>query len=147
MPAALLAVPFLIVLRLILNILDGALARTTNRMHPRGEWLNEVCDRLADLAFIVPVAFLPGANQVSVLLGGLGAVLASYAGLAVRASGGRRVYRGVLSKPGRMVLVAVFAVAAFVLGPDAWWLFGPLLLLGTALTFVERTAVAIRELD
>jgi hypothetical protein len=46
-----------------------------------------------------------------------------------------------------MVLLALFAVAAFALGSDAWWLFGPLLLVGTALTLVERIAVAIRELD
>jgi CDP-diacylglycerol---glycerol-3-phosphate 3-phosphatidyltransferase len=145
-PLALLAVPVLVVTRLVLNILDGALARTTGRSHPRGEWFNEVGDRLADLAFIVPVGFVPGAHQPTVLLGAIGAVFASYAGLAVRAAGGQRIYRGILSKPGRMVLLAVFAVAAFGLGPQAWWWFGPLLLLGTAVTFLERARVAIRGL-
>ena len=145
-PLALIAVPALVAVRLILNILDGALARSTGRSHPRGEWYNEVGDRLADLAFIVPAAFVPGANEPAVLLGSVVAVLASYAGLAVRAAGSRRVYRGILSKPGRMVLLAVFSVAAFALGQDAWWWFGPLLLLGTALTFVERVVVALREL-
>ena len=33
-------------------------------MHPRGEFYNEVGDRLADLAFIVPVAFVPDADAV-----------------------------------------------------------------------------------
>ena len=146
-PAALLALPVLVVVRLLLNLLDGALARATGRSHPRGEFYNELGDRFADLAFIVPVAFLPGAHLPTVLLGALGAVLASFAGLSVRAAGGRRSYRGVLSKPGRMVLLAVFAVAAFVLGPETWWAFGPLLLAGTALTLVERIAVAVRELD
>jgi CDP-diacylglycerol--glycerol-3-phosphate 3-phosphatidyltransferase len=140
-------VPVLVVLRLLLNLLDGALARATGRSHPRGEFYNELGDRLADLALIVPVAFLPGAQMPTVLLGAVGAVLASYVGLTVRAAGGRRTYRGILSKPGRMVLLAVFAVAALVLGPDAWWPFGPLLLVGTALTLLERIAVAIRELD
>jgi CDP-diacylglycerol--glycerol-3-phosphate 3-phosphatidyltransferase len=146
-PAALLAVPVLVVVRLLLNLVDGALARATGRSHPRGEFYNELGDRLADLALIVPVAFLPGAHMPTVLLGSVGAVLASYAGLTVRAAGGRRTYRGILSKPGRMVLLAVFAVAALVLGPDAWWPFGPLLLVGTALTLLERVVVAIRELD
>jgi CDP-diacylglycerol---glycerol-3-phosphate 3-phosphatidyltransferase len=146
-PGALLAVPILVAVRLLLNLLDGALARATGRSHPRGEFYNELGDRLADVAFIVPVAFLPGAHLPTVLLGTLGAVLASFAGLAVRATGGRRSYRGILSKPGRMVLLAVFAVAAFVLGPDAWWAFGPLLVIGTAMTLIERIAVAVRELD
>jgi hypothetical protein len=34
----------------------------------------------------------------------------------------------------------------FVVGPEAWGLFGPLLLVGTILTAVERIAVGIRRL-
>ena len=147
LPALLLLVPLLAAIRLTLNLLDGSLARRTGRMHARGEFYNEVGDRLTDLAFLVPVAFVPGANQATVLLGASGAVLASYAGLATRAAGGDRVYRGLLSKPGRMVLVSVFAVLALALGPAAWGPFGPLLLLGTILTATERIVVAIRRLD
>ena len=147
LPVALLAVPLLAALRLALNLVDGALARQTGRTHPRGELYNELGDRLADIAFIVPVAFLPGAGRDLVFLGALAAVVASYAGLTVRAAGGQRVYRGILSKPDRMVLVGGFAVAVFVAGPQAWGLFGPLLLLGTVLTLIERIVVAVRELD
>ena len=146
-PALLLLVPILAALRLVLNLLDGALARRTGQMHPRGEFYNEVGDRLTDLAFIVPVAFVPGADAVLVLLGALGAVFASYAGLASRAAGGARLYRGILSKPGRMVLVSVFAVAAFAYGPAAWGPFGVLLVIGTVLTALERVVVTIRRLD
>ena len=46
-----------------------------------------------------------------------------------------------------MVLVSVFAVAAFAYGPAAWGPFGALLLLGTVLTALERIVVAIRRLD
>ena len=146
-PVLLLVVPVLAAVRLILNLIDGALARRTGLMHARGEFYNEVGDRLTDLAFIVPVAFVPGADRTTVLLGAIGAVLASYAGVATRAAGGERVYRGILSKPGRMVMVSAFAVAAFVLGPSAWGPFGPLLLIGTGLTVLERVVVGIRRLD
>ena len=145
-PLTLLAVPVAAGLRLILNLLDGALARTTGRSHPRGELYNEVGDRLADVALLAPVAFLPGAQRETVLLGVTGAVLASYVGLTSKAAGAERLYVGVLSKPARMVLLALFAVAALVLGPDAWGPFGPLLLAGTALTAMERVAVAMRRL-
>jgi CDP-diacylglycerol--glycerol-3-phosphate 3-phosphatidyltransferase len=146
-PALLLAVPILAILRLVLNLLDGALARQTGRTHARGELYNELGDRLADIAFLAPVAFLPGANQAAVLLGVVGTVLASFAGLVPRAAGGERIYRGILSKPGRMALLSVFAVAALVVGPTAWGPFGPLLLIGTILTAVERIVVGIRRLD
>ena len=145
-PGLLLLVPLLVAARLVLNLLDGALARTTGRSHPRGELYNEVGDRLADLAFLVPVAFLPGADATLVLLGALGAVLASFISVSIRAAGGERTYRGILSKPGRMVLLAVTAVAAFIGGPAAWGWFGPILLVGTALTIVERLVVGIRRL-
>ena len=145
-PGLLLAVPVLAALRLVLNLLDGALARETGRMHPRGEVLNEVGDRLADLAFLLPVATLPGAEPALVVLGVLLAVFASYVGITARAAGGERIYRGVLSKPGRMALLGVASVAAFAWGPVAWSWFGPLLVIGTGLTVIERLIVAMRRL-
>jgi phosphatidylglycerophosphate synthase len=145
-PAVLLAVPVLAAARLALNLLDGAVARRTGRIHPRGELYNELGDRLADIAFLAPVAFLPGADRTTVLLGVTGAVFASFAGVVPRAAGSERIYRGILSKPGRMVLLAVSAVAAWIVGPEAWGPFGPLLLLGTVLTAAERIVVAARRL-
>jgi CDP-diacylglycerol--glycerol-3-phosphate 3-phosphatidyltransferase len=145
-PATLLLVPLVVGVRLVLNLLDGALARLTDRVHPRGELYNEVGDRIADICLIAPVAFLPGAQREIVLLGVVGAVFASYAGLAPRAAGAERIYRGVLSKPGRMLLLSIFALAVLVLGPSAWAPFGPLLLIGTFLTAVERIAIGVRRL-
>ncbi len=145
-PAWLLAIPVLAVLRLVLNLLDGALARRTGRIHPRGEVFNEVGDRIADIAFLAPVAFLPGASATVVLLGVIGAILASYVGIVAKAAGGERIYRGVLSKPGRMLLISVCSIAVILVGTDVWAVFGVLLLAGTALTLLERIVVAIRRL-
>jgi CDP-diacylglycerol--glycerol-3-phosphate 3-phosphatidyltransferase len=148
-PALLLAVPLLVGVRLVLNLVDGNLARRTGRIHPRGELFNELGDRLADIAFLVPVAFLPGALPGAVLLGVMTSLLASYVGVTTRAAGGERIYAGVLSKPGRMALLAVTSLVAFLAGPGgetAWAAFGPLLLVGAVLTLVERTAIAIRRL-
>ena len=149
-PLLLLAVPILAIVRLVLNLLDGSLARRTGQVHARGDLLNELGDRLADIAFLVPVAFLPGASPEIVLLGVLVAVLASYVGIAARAAGGERIYRGILSKPGRMALLIVCCVWAFVAGPGdtiAWAVFGPVLLIGTSLTLLERVVVALGRLS
>jgi CDP-diacylglycerol--glycerol-3-phosphate 3-phosphatidyltransferase len=146
-PLALLAVPALAAVRLVLNLLDGALARRSGRSHARGELLNELGDRLADVAFLAPVAVLPGASPTIVLLGVIVALLASDVGIATRAAGGPRIYRGILSKPGRMVLLSAAAIAALVVGQQAWTWFGPLLLVGATLTLAERLLVAFRELD
>jgi phosphatidylglycerophosphate synthase len=146
LPFVLLVIPLVAVGRLVLNLLDGALARRTGRMHARGELYNELGDRLADIALLAPVAFLPGAQREVVLLGVIGAVFASFAGLAPRAAGGERIYRGVLSKPGRMALLSVSAIAALLVGPAAWGAFGPILLVGTILTAVERVVIGLRRL-
>jgi CDP-diacylglycerol--glycerol-3-phosphate 3-phosphatidyltransferase len=145
-PVALLLVPLAAGLRILLNLLDGALARRTGRVHPRGELYNELGDRVADVLFLAPVALVPGALAPAVWLGVVLAVLASFTSVATKAAGGGRTYRGILSKPGRMALVAVFAVAVLVAGPGAWAPFGPLLALGCAVTLAERTHVAVRTL-
>lgn len=144
-PLLLLLVPVAAAARLVLNLVDGALARATGRSHPRGEVFNEVGDRLSDIALLAPVAFVPGSQRETVLLGVTFAVLASFVGVVTKTAGGDRLYRGVLSKPGRMALLAVFAVLALVLGPQAWGPFGPILLVGTALTAAERLVVGVRS--
>jgi CDP-diacylglycerol--glycerol-3-phosphate 3-phosphatidyltransferase len=148
-PALLLAVPVLAGVRILLNLVDGNMARRTGRIHARGELYNEVGDRMADIAFLAPAAWLPGALPHVVLLGVMTGVMASYVGITAKAAGGERIYRGILSKPGRMALLCVTCVVAFVLGPAdtrPWLAFGPLLLLGTTLTLIERIVIAIRRL-
>lgn len=146
MPPALLLVPVAVALRLTSNLLDGALARRTGRVHARGELYNELGDRSADVLMLAPVAYVPGAIAGAVWLGVVLALLASFTSVATRAAGGSRTYRGILSKPGRMALLTVFAIAALVFGPDAWAPFGPLLAAGAGLTLLERIVVSVREL-
>jgi CDP-diacylglycerol--glycerol-3-phosphate 3-phosphatidyltransferase len=146
-PWVLIVVPLAAAARLVLNLLDGALARRTGRIHARGELFNEVGDRLADVLMLAPVALVPGAHPATVLLGVTVAVLASFTSVAIKAAGGTRSYRGILSKPGRMVLLSVTSITVIVVGPEAWGPFGPLLLIGTGLTLLERLVIGIRELS
>lgn len=148
-PPVLLLVPVLVVVRIVLNLVDGNMARRTGKIHPRGELYNELGDRLADVAFLAPVAFLPGASPQIVLLGVLVGVMASYVGITAKAAGGERIYRGILSKPGRMTLLVICSLWALIAGPadtTAWAVFGPILLIGTVLTLLERIVVAVRRL-
>ena len=133
-------------MRLTCNLLDGALARRTGRVHARGELYNELGDRSADVLMLAPVAFVPGAIAPAVWAGVVLALLASFTSVATKAAGGTRTYRGILSKPGRMALLTVFSIAVLLIGPDAWWPFGPLLAIGAALTLAERVVVSVREL-
>src|SRR5262249_14487971 len=111
----LLLVPPIVLARTALNALDGLVARGTGLARPWGEVLNEVGDRLADIALFGGVALAPGSDL------GLGAValvamlLSSYIGTVAKAAGGHRQYGGVMGKADRMIALGVAATLAFCL--------------------------------
>jgi phosphatidylglycerophosphate synthase len=146
-PALLLAVPVLAGVRLVLNLLDGMVARRTGQARPIGEVWNELGDRVADVLFLGGLAFHPAVDPR--LAGGavVAALLASYAGITAKAAGGTRQYRGVLSKPGRMIVLAVAAPLALVTGDGRWLAIAAgAVLMGALLTLVQRLAAARAEL-
>jgi len=103
-----LAVPPLVAVRLACANLDGAVARETGTATPFGAVLNELGDRLADLALLaglVAVAPLPW-----VLAALLAATLPSWVALAGAAAGAPRRNGGPLGKTERCLLVCAAAL-------------------------------------
>lgn len=147
LPWLLWVVPVAAGIRLALNLLDGMVARATGSAHPLGEVWNELADRLADVLFICGLAFHAAIDPRLPLIAAVAAVLASYVGITAKAAGGRRQYGGVMSKPGRMGVLAISAPVAYVTG-DAWWLVlgSWVILVGAILTLVQRVLAARSEL-
>ena len=119
-PPLLLLVPLVAIGRTALNALDGLVARRTGLARPWGEVLNELCDRLADVALLGGLALAPttdgrlgAAALVAVLLG-------SYLGVLSKAAGGPRQYGGVMGKADRMVYLALAAIIAGLAGQPQW---------------------------
>lgn len=147
-PAGLLAVPFLAAGRLVLNLLDGLVARRTGVARPVGEVLNELGDRTCDVLFLGGLALAPGVDP---RLGGaalVASLLASYAGITSRAAGARRQYGGVMSKPGRMIVVSAGALGAW-LTSDPLWLSAAaaVITIGALLTLAQRVRATVSELS
>ena len=145
---SLLAVPFIALLRISLNALDGMVAKDLGVARPWGEVLNELCDRLADVAFFVGLALVPGVNislaiSVLVLM-----VITSYVGILSKAAGGPRQFGGIMGKADRMILLAVAAVLALILPHlPVFNAFLALVLAGLAVTMIQRlwrTYVALK---
>src|SRR5215210_6853263 len=102
-------VPVVAVVRTALNALDGLVARSTGLARPWGEVLNELSDRVADVALIGGLAL---ASPASPLLGTgalVAMLLSSYLAILSKAAGGRRQYMGPMGKADRMVLLAIGA--------------------------------------
>jgi CDP-diacylglycerol--glycerol-3-phosphate 3-phosphatidyltransferase len=147
-PWLLLLVPLAATARLVCNLLDGGVARRTGTSSPRGELLNEVGDRVSDVAFLVAPLAVEGVLTVVVVAALVAALLSSLVGIAARAAGGPRLYGGILSKPGRMAVVAIAAVVILV-GADpagTWTLALAVLAIGAGLTFAMRLREAFRVL-
>ncbi len=97
----------------LFDVLDGEVARRTGRAGPRGDFLDHALDRYADVAVLVGIAFSTYANPLLALLALVSLLLASYMGTQAQAVGAGRIYRGLLSRADRLVLMTLFA---FLLG-------------------------------
>jgi CDP-diacylglycerol--glycerol-3-phosphate 3-phosphatidyltransferase len=143
----LLLVPPLVLARTALNALDGMVARGSGLDRPWGTVLNELGDRLADIALFAGLALAPGAESrlgaaTLVLL-----LLSSYAGTVAQAAGGQRQYGGIMGKADRMLVLGLAAPLAFalpgvpVLGGALW-----IVAAGLVVTILQRLGAAYADL-
>jgi CDP-diacylglycerol--glycerol-3-phosphate 3-phosphatidyltransferase len=138
-PLLLFALPVLIVARLGLNALDGMVATRRGVARPWGKVLNEVCDRLADLAFFWPLLLVPGTNPLWVSAALAAVLLVAFVGVLGEAVGSARQYGGNMGKADRMALLGVAAVASGVLSSPLPLQVLPVVLVGgSLLTLVQR---------
>ena len=102
----------LITMAMILDGLDGPVARATGRVTRWGDYLDHTFDRILDATWIICIA---GSIFVDDLILGLSAawltLLGSYMGTQAQAVAGTRNYRG-FSRADRTILsiVAIFAM-------------------------------------
>lgn len=108
----LLLVPLGAFLRMAANALDGMVASSTGTARPAGEVLNEVTDRIGDVAVFLPLTLVPGVSDALVAASLSAMLVASYVGIAIKAAGGPRVYSGIMGKPDRMFVVGAAALIA-----------------------------------
>lgn len=109
-PMLALAAAPLLFLRLALNALDGMVAKQTGKARAAGEVINELSDRLSDVAIFLPFAFWPEIRMRIVLLAMVSMLIVSYVGLLGKAVGAEREYGGLLGKADRMILLMVACV-------------------------------------
>jgi phosphatidylglycerophosphate synthase len=147
-PALLLLVPVLALARTALNALDGMVARAAGLARPWGEVLNELGDRLADVAFFAGVALAPGSSPALGCAVLVAMLLCSYLGTVARAAGGRRQYGGIMGKADRMIYLGGAAVLAFLLpGVPVLSGFLTVVLAGLGLTILSRLRATYADLQ
>src|SRR5262245_43753843 len=94
-------VPPCVLVRLLLNLMDGQVARALGLASNWGEAKNEFGDRLADASIFIGLG-LGGYAEARLVLIALALILcASYLGILGKALGGLRVYGGLFGKGDR----------------------------------------------
>jgi CDP-diacylglycerol--glycerol-3-phosphate 3-phosphatidyltransferase len=125
------------VARLALNALDGSVARRTQTATPSGAVANEVCDRLADWALLVPLAAFVSPSLV--LTAVLAALSVSLCGVLAQALTGTRATRGPMGKADRIaVLSTASVIGAVTSAPIVFVIALATVIFGSLVTIVLR---------
>ncbi len=99
----------LILVNAYLDALDGKIAKMAGKASSRGDFLDHVLDRYADVFMIGGIAFSAYCDLRVGTLALLGVLLTSYMGTQAQAVGQGRRYAGLLGRADRLVLLFVGA--------------------------------------
>ncbi len=142
-----LLIPFILLVRMALNAIDGMLAREHAMKSHLGAILNEMGDVISDIALYIPFAYI-GIFRPTVVLGAvILAILTEMAGVIAIQIGASRRYDGPMGKSDRAFVFSFIAILiAFNVSIAAYGdvIFGLLMLL-LSLTIINRSAKALRE--
>lgn len=103
-------VPPLVLIRLLLNLMDGQVARGLNLANDWGEVKNEFGDRIADSMIFIAIGLSGYAEPKLALIALTLILLVSYLGILGKALGDQRVYGGLFGKGDRMISLAIFTL-------------------------------------
>lgn len=97
------------------DALDGKVAKLAGKASRKGDYLDHVFDRYADVFMIGGVAISSWCNPYLGMLALVGVLLTSYMGTQAQAIGAPRLYSGLLGRADRVVLSTLFPIIQFVM--------------------------------
>jgi len=104
-----------VALNAILDGIDGRLARLTNTESKRGDYLDHVIDRYADIAILLGLSLSPLGDLRWGIFAIVGTFLTSYMGTQAQALGLGRNYAGWLGRADRLVILISVPTLTFLI--------------------------------
>lgn len=98
------------------DALDGKIAKLAGKCSVKGDYLDHVFDRYADMFMIAAIALSGWCDSTIGLLACVGVLLTSYMGTQAQAVGAKRLYDGLLGRADRVILCFLVPLIQFVLG-------------------------------
>jgi archaetidylinositol phosphate synthase len=115
----------LILVNSYFDALDGKIAKMAGKASARGDFLDHVLDRYADVFMLGGVAFNAMYCRLSIgTLALLGVLLTSYMGTQAQAVGQGRAYGGILGRADRLVLLFMGGLIQVLVAPSGGVTFG-----------------------
>ena len=96
------------------DALDGKVAKLFNKCTKKGDYLDHVFDRYADVFMIGGIAFSGWCDPYLGILAIVGTLLTSYMGTQAQAVGAPRLYAGLLGRADRVVLSTLFPIIQYI---------------------------------
>lgn len=106
---------FVVLISGYFDALDGKVAKLAGKASKRGDFLDHVFDRYADVFMIGGVALSAWCNPIIGALALVGVLLTSYMGTQAQAVGAPRLYAGLLGRADRVVLSTIFPIIQYVM--------------------------------
>ncbi|MEE9152185.1 MAG: CDP-alcohol phosphatidyltransferase family protein [Thermoplasmata archaeon] len=113
----------------LLDALDGKIAKITGKASKRGDFLDHVLDRYADVFIIGGIMLSVYCDWFIGILAMLGVLLASYMGTQAQALGCGRDYGGILGRADRLVILIIVPLIQLLVNKELdgrIWLFTPI---------------------
>jgi archaetidylinositol phosphate synthase len=113
----------------LLDALDGKMAKMYNKATKRGDFLDHVLDRYADVFIIGGIMLSVYCHYLIGLFAMLGVIFASYMGTQAQALGCGRDYGGILGRADRLVILTIVPLIQFlvsILLDGRIWIFTPI---------------------
>lgn len=112
-PILFLMLPFGLFLRMILNALDGMMARKFNQTSRLGEVLNEVGDVVSDVIIFFPLLKFQSESIYLIVIFIILSIVNEFAGVLAKIVGKQRRYDGPMGKSDRALLVGIYGLFLF----------------------------------
>ena len=137
----------------VCNVVDGDVSIKRNLASPKGEFYNEVPDRVSDAAVFIGMGYAAGGDVVAGYIAARVLVFVAYVRAVAKSTGAPNDFCGPMAKPQRMAL-ATLAAIYLAFSPDAWRLsYGEarlvlvVVIVGGVVTALRRLVLAGKHLE
>ena len=108
----------MVLLNAVFDAVDGTLARRIGAAVARGDFLDHVIDRYADMAILTGIVLAGYVSEAVGIFAVMGVLLTSYLGTQAQALRLGRLYGGVMGRADRLVLILAATIANAVYPAD-----------------------------